>query len=217
MNIYIGGGSYCYERNSNSWLHFFSNKLNAKTEGKGYPGRGFWNSRLHLIDYLKTGTNTDLFVFCHTEPSRIISSTYSKIKHTFDADSKIPPNNKEIVEMYYKYLYEEDIHNWAMKSWFLELNQILSGKPVIHLFSSAPTFRLSEQLMGYKLKTDLFTHTLNSNTEAGPRLLENAKIINHFTIDYNIKFGNALADYCIDEVLVNPTQTKYFDFAFYNK
>lgn len=213
MNIYIGGDSYCYSRDYPSWPYVFTHKLNANLKGKGYAGRGFWKTRLHLIEYLNTGNDADLFVFCHTEPNRMLSSTYAGgIAMAFDFDSQIPTNNKEIIKMYNTYLYDQTLQNWAMEQWFLELNELLIGKSAIHLFISSPTQRLSEKLNGYKLKTSLFIHTINAEHEVGDtKPLTNTSLINHFTIDYNLKFGNALADYCIDEVLVNPLQTKYFD------
>ena len=213
MNIYIGGDSYCYSRDYPSWPYVFTHKLNANLKGKGYAGRGFWKTRLHLIEYLNTGNDADLFVFCHTEPNRMLSSTYAGgIAMAFDFDSQIPTNNKEIIKMYNTYLYDQTLQNWAMEQWFLELNELLKQKPVIHFFIEHPTKQLSEQLNGYKLESTLFTHTRNSNVGSLDPLVENyPKVVNHFPMDYNIKFGNALADYCLSDVLPNPIQTKYFE------
>jgi len=213
MHVYIGGDSYCYARGPSTWPYVFADRLNATLEGIGFAGRGFWRTRLHLMEYLDKGYDADLFVFCHTEPSRMLSSTYAGgIHKAFDLNSQIPPNNREIIKIYNTYLYDQDVHDWAMSQWFLELNEILKQKPVIHFFIEHPTKQLSEQLNGYKLESSLFTHTRNSNVGSLDPLVENyPKVVNHFTTDYNIKFGNALADYCLNEVLPNPMQTKYFD------
>jgi hypothetical protein len=213
MKVYIGGDSYCYSRGPSTWPYVFADRLNAKLEGVGCAGRGFWKTRLHLTEYLYHKNDADLYVFCHTDPNRMISSKYTGGIHSaFDADSEIPPNNKEIIKMYNTYLYDQELQNWAMQQWFSELNKILNQKPVIHLFINPPTKRLSEKLNGYKLESTLFFHTHNAGREArDPNPLTNTSLINHFTIDYNIKFGNALADYYVNEVSLNPTQTKYFD------
>ena len=215
-NIYIGGDSFCWDRRTvESWPVFLANKLNLNLCGTGFAGRGFWNTRLDLIEYLNNkdiADNTDLFIFCHTSPDRTFSATYGKYLTQEGMNPPTPTNNKEIVEIYYKYLYDEKIHNWVMEQWFLELNEILANKPVIHLFCFLESKNLSERLNGHKLSTNLYEHSLKSGSEIGDlRPMFNSSFLNHFSKNYNIRFANALVNYYLNEMSANPTQTKYFD------
>lgn len=208
-NIYIGGDSYCFHRAYDThWPYVLSNKLNLHLTGQGFPGLGFWRTRLDLLQYLKDENNlkkTKLFVFCHTSPDRMLSSRYAWVPNFTLFDE--PPNKNEVAEMYYKYLYEEKLHNWAMERWFIELNELLAEKTIIHLFCFSYAEKLSGRLNGYKLKESLHQKEvrLDNNKNA------TEKRINHFTESFNVKFANALADYYLNEIVPNPTQTKYFD------
>ena len=210
-NIYIGGDSYCFHRgNDTHWPYVLSNKLNLNLIGQGFPGRGFWRTRLNLIQYLKkedSFKNTKLFVFCHTAPERMISSFYTRGPGF--ALPEEPPNNDEIAKVYYKYLYEPNIHTWAMKQWFLEINELLAGKSVIHVFCFPSSAILSDKLNGYKLKESLHHKAVQLDDLKNKNNTEER--MNHFTKSFNVKFANALADYYFNKIVPNPTQTKYFD------
>ena len=234
-NIYVGGDSFCSDRYgpygaATGWPARLADKLNLILTGEGFPGRGFWNVRLNLIDYLKNNNydNTDLFVFCHTSPDRLLSKNYSRafIGIGYDPDPMStahppPPNNKEIVEMYDKYLYEQDIHDWAMKRWFSELNTILNGKPVVHMFCFQQSEKLSHSLNGFKLNSNLHIRArdigINDNIADYVSVPIGPEYPNHFPVSTNIKIADELANYYLNEISLNPTQTKYFDIDFYNK
>jgi hypothetical protein len=207
--IYIGGDSYCFHRGYDThWPYVLSNKLNLNLTGQGFPGRGFWRTRLDLLQYLEDENNlkkTKLFVFCHTSPWRMLSSIYTWLPNFTLFDE--PPNKHEVAKMYYKYLYEEQIHHWAMKQWFLEINELLAEKTVIHLFCFSSSAILSDRLNGYKLKESLHQKEVRLDNNKN----DTEKNINHFTESFNVKFANALADYYLNEIVPNPTQTKYFD------
>lgn len=211
-NIYIGGDSFCADRQSwkTTWPVILANKLNLNLAGRGFAGKGFWPTRLDLIEYLKdehNSKNTDLFVFCHTLQDRLLHTEYAK--DLVGAWRDVPPNNKEVAEMYYKYLYDPEVHMWAMKQWFLELNEILANKTVIHLFCFNPTVIISDRLNGHKFSENLYYMAYKMDG------LDNEDVfverLNHFTQSFNLRFANALANYYLTEVIQNPTQTKYFN------
>jgi hypothetical protein len=210
-NIYIGGDSYCFQRQHDTdWPYVLSKKLNLNLTGQGFPGRGFWRTRLDLIRYLEDADNlknTKLFVFCHTSPYRMLSSTYAWVPN-FTLPNE-PPNKNEVAKMYYKYLYEEQIHNWAMERWFIELNELLAEKTVIHLFCFSDAKKLSDRLNGYKLKESLHYKSVQLDNLHNENNTEER--INHFTKSFNVNFANSLANYYTNEILPNPMQTKYFD------
>jgi hypothetical protein len=222
-NIYIGGDSFCFDRfSSDCWPNILSNKLNLNLTGMGFAGRGFWRTRIDLLRYLEDDDNrknTDVFVLCHTDPDRMLSSDYARALvgvpiHVSNISlpyiNKVPPNNEEITEMYYKYVYEPPIHTWAMERWFIEINEILLGKTVINLFCFHHSEIISEKLNGYKLNGPLMRRALNEGWNTATDIFVKERL-NHFSVNYNIKFANALADYYLNEIVPNPTQTKYFD------
>jgi hypothetical protein len=222
-NIYISGDSFCFDRYSYTnnhdaigWPAMLADKLNLNLTGEGFAGRGFWNVRLHLIEYLnsKNYDNTDLFILCHTNPDRLLHRSYARslINIPYDA-IPVPPNNKEIVEMYDKYIYEEEIHSWAMKRWLIELGTLLEGKPVIHLFCFPQTSMLAHIPTGFKLRGSLHYKAREIGIKNGfdYTKINQSELPNHFPVDTNIKIANDLANYYINEISISPNQTKYFD------
>ena len=213
--IYIGGDSFCFDRHElHGWPGILASKLNLQLTGTAFPGRGFWRTRLDLIEYLKDEDNlenTDLFVFCHTHPDRMLSSTYARALIGMSESQGIPTphNNKEMIEVYYKYLFQVDIHDWAMERWFSEINEMLSKKNVINLFSFRKSELISQKLNGHKLNESLYNRALLDGVSTN--LDVDKERLNHFSINLNIKFANALGNYYINEIIPNLAQTKYFD------
>ena len=226
-NIYIGGDSFCFDRSrfltpnvmSKGWPQLLADNLNLNLTGQGFPGRGFWRTRLNLIQYIQDRSNfknTKLFVFCHTGPDRMIHPEYAKALARTDANgatihiNSTPYNNNEITETYYKYLYDQTVHNWAMERWFIELNELLAGPIVINLFCFESSENLSQRLNGYKLNGNLYGRAKVDGIDTENDVFAERRL-NHFSMDYNIRFANALANYYTNEILPNPMQTKYFD------
>jgi len=151
LNIYIGGGSFCHWRSDREkhWPAIVASKLNKSLQGEGYAGMGFWPVRQHLLDYKNSEyfDKTDLFVFAHTNPSRILSSKLSILpgdqQHVGITSHLSKKEQDSITRVYYKYIYDENVQQWAYDMWLTELNSLLAGKKVIHL----PCFHNSKKLV----------------------------------------------------------------------
>ena len=126
-NLYIAGDSYCFYREAadQHWPAALAQGLNLTLSGAGFPGQGWWATRQHLINYAASDLfdETDLFVLCHTEPGRMLTSR--PIWAT--------PDEEHVKEVYYKHIYSEDVAAWCVTQWYNELNQLLAGRRVVHL------------------------------------------------------------------------------------
>lgn len=151
--IYVGGDSFCYRRENpaTDWPLILANELELKLTGQGFSGSSWWPVRDDLLRYKNLDKqkfdDTKIFVFCHTEVSRIHNSQL----YYDDPDKK-----EEIYNFYMKYIYDETFHRWSMLQWFNELNNIVADKNVIHLFCFRDTEILSSELNGIKFKPNLF-------------------------------------------------------------
>ena len=217
-NIYVSGDSFCYDRSPDSWVTLLSNNLNSNLSGQGFPGYGWWITRNNLINFKKNDpikwADTELFVFCHTGPDRLLSTVYPRhyIKiPTKDKDLENQWRNIDLVnEVYYKYLYEKKFHDWAMTSWFYELNRILEGKNVIHLFCFQDSFELSHILNGHKLNGSLYTWAENDTIRKGYDY-NTVPTMNHLLLDSQKPIADFLANYYLSEIKDKGNQTKYFN------
>jgi hypothetical protein len=156
-HIYIGGDSFCYYRQANDWPGVLADKLNLQLTGRGFPGDSWWHTRQNLLQYLSTveSNSTELFVFCHTDPFRILTSQV--LFKNLEADN--------IKKNYFKYFVDYEISLWTVKHWYLELNQLLKNQKVIHFqcfSSSSEPFQL---LSGIRVITPLVELSMNNSTE----------------------------------------------------
>jgi hypothetical protein len=208
-NVYIGGDSFCFWRNDsmNHWPKILANNLSLNLEGNGYPGRSWWSTRDDFINYMKTSEydNTDLFIFCHTEPLRILS-TKVQLCSPDSVSEKLRLN-----EIYYKHIYDEEFHNWAMVRYFEELNFMLKNKKVIHLFCFSMTRNLGiDILSGYKTDTDLWS-LVQKDFDQQNKNINTEKTYNHFLPDTNQKIANFLTNLYLHEIKYQPITVKKFD------
>jgi hypothetical protein len=127
MNLYIAGDSYCFYREdpTQHWPAALAHSLDLNLTGAGYPGQGWWALRRDLIAYSKTAAfdQTQVFVLCHTEPARMLTS-----QPIWNTGQEEP-----VKEVYYKYIYSADVAAWAVEQWYQELNRLLQGRTVVHV------------------------------------------------------------------------------------
>jgi hypothetical protein len=184
--VYIGGDSFCFHRNNETttWPAILAKKLNLELEGIGFPGVSWWNSREHLLKYKQTSkfTNTEYFLFVHTDPSRILTN--------YNVSQDLPDDVElEVKKTYFKYIENKSISIWTMKSWFIELNHILQDKKVVHLFGFHEAALLYGFLIGLKFNTPLIQLSLSEPGITMDNFIIDSRL-NHFSIDSNIKLAS---------------------------
>ena len=154
-SIYIGGDSFCHHRAAGDWPVVLADKLNLQLKGHGFPGESWWHTRQHLLQYLATkkSKNTEIFVFCHTDPYRFLTS------QIFFQN----PNALAIKNQYLKYFLDYDIGLWTTKHWYLELNELLKNQKVIHLQCFESSRSIFSLLSGQRIITPLVELSLKDH------------------------------------------------------
>lgn len=200
-DILILGDSFCAAREEpTDWPLVVSQKLtghNHIPRGVGFSGGSWWSVRKALLEEIKSGI-PKVLILCHTEPNRIPNDYNIGINLSSALDGKITTDScKEYIseeklqsiavasKLYYEELWSGEYCEWAQKSWFRELDQMIEEwciPYVIHLrcfpFTASYTFKNS-----MTIQEDLFS---KSSVISG--------IPNHFTEDLNQKLGNKLVE-----------------------
>lgn len=216
-DILIIGDSFAAERLKDcSWPKRLTKLLiNDETEnrpprGKGFGGSAWWSVRGNLIEELKI-TVPKVLILCHTEATRLHS------EYDFPLNSKSVGNLERHIKnnryfagkatsfhiqriqkaavLYYKYLFNMDYHLWAQRRWFEELDGITKDYDIpyvihLHCFNHGDTYIFKNGLT--------VEETLWENSEGGkayqrnPESMFDRSLINHFTIEENLKLANAL-------------------------
>ncbi len=208
--VFVAGDSYCYYRNDHEqhWPSRLAANLGAELRGQGFPGEGWWPVRKLLLNYMQSADfdQTDLFVFCHTQPNRALTSNP-------DFYSDLEQNKK----FYLKYIQSNDVDSWTVSNWYKELSTYLVDKRVVHL----PCFSHNEfisQLTGYRLLTPMLNISIVSaggsleiNDWGGAKIRSQMnQFHNHFSPEVNTKFG----DYLTHIVTRRPEATFSEDFTY---
>lgn len=188
QNIYIVGDSFCHWRTSTDhWPVRLANKLDLSLTGNGYPGLSWWHTREDLIKYMKTPAfeDTKYFVIVHTDFMNRILSREMMFTHQDDSTVKL------VREVYIKYLQDQYINEWIMKSWFLELNTLLLGKNVIHIQAFPEIDKYVKLLSGLKLVTPLIDLSLQEIGFVRNKFLYDSRH-NHFSPENNKKLADVI-------------------------
>jgi len=144
-NICVIGDSFCaYRSTLDHWPKKLANLLNLNLIGSGLSGESWWFVRQAFLRIVnsKEFDDTELFVFCHTQPDRIIGPD-STIQRT--------NSNQPIVKSYLMHFENKEFNNWACNQWFLECNKILDGRKVIHLENFNTTKNYFKNLNGIRV------------------------------------------------------------------
>ena len=207
-DILILGDSFCENRKApTSWPMVVSQKLTGSNHiprGVGFSGGSWWSVRKALLEEIKRSI-PKVLILCHTEPHRIPNDYNLGINLASALDGKISTYRygalrdyrkeyiseeklQSIVEaskLYYEELWSSEYCEWAQKSWFRELDQMIEEwriPYVIHLrcFSSTVNYTFKNSIT---IQEDLF-----SKASVVPDMP------NHFTDDLNQKLGNKLVE-----------------------
>lgn len=155
--IYIGGDSFCKYRYDadRDWPLHLANLLGYDSiEGAGHEGESWWHTRMELQHCLASSIAEEigLFVFCHTDPHRILARNRMCQNLSNDID--------HARQVYYKHIHDYHVHNWTTQNWYRELNSWMIGRPVIHLQGFETTKDYFTMLRGIKFSCPLTTSSL---------------------------------------------------------
>jgi len=179
MNLYVGGDSFCeFRDNPNTdWPLILASCLGLPLQGQGFPGYSWWMTRKHLLQYKDSAeyNPSDVFVFCHSEPNRML------LDYTIDHTTASP---EQLKEMYFKHFHSDAISEWTTIQWYKELNDILRGHKVLHVQCFANTQHYFDTLDGLKFTTPLMELSLKEEDGNIDKFLFD-KRRNHFNTENN--------------------------------
>lgn len=188
--IYIGGDSFCFFRHdaNRHWPKRVAEDLGMSLRGVGYPGLSWWESRLHLLEYVnsKYFADTEYFVFCHTEPYRPLTKTRIPSLGLKNID----PDLEKVRETYYKYIHDDDITLWAQRQWFKEINDLLKDRKVLHLPCFDWTLKNFNVLQGEKFTEILYDLSIQDSKTND--FIDNEKTCNHFSDAGNMQLAEKI-------------------------
>jgi uncharacterized protein (DUF2461 family) len=200
-HLYVVGDSYCLYRSDPGahWPAHLAQKFNLTLTGEGYPGKSWWYLRKNLLNYMQSPMfeQTDYFVIIHTEFTR-------RLGDNMNFSNYADPLVASVTETYFKYIQQDEVDHWKMKMWFLELNQLLAGKQVIHLQGFESTNNYFDILDGLKLCTPLISLSLDQQVDRAKFFSDNRH--NHFSPEKNIALANVIFDH-IEKYYIHNTNT----------
>jgi hypothetical protein len=194
--VCVIGDSFCACRDEQSdWPLHLANLLKFKLTGIGLPGQSWWSIRKQFLQICnsKEFDSIDFFVFCHSEPHRIISSSNGTINVH---DEK----NRDMLKFYLTDIQNFEFNNWCCIQWFKELNSLLVGKKVIHIQNFSNTSEYFDTLNGIKILPNLHKLSLSEldNTDTKSFMRDTRR--NHFNTENNVRIADFLYDVYINHV-----------------
>lgn len=210
-DILIVGDSFCsYRDTSDSWPQIVACALTGKKfdsavqpRGKGFAGGAWWSYRKVLVREFSIKPPKVLIV-CHTEPYRIPNDRDYSLNYVTVEDRIMTVDNEkhpmpvavaEAAMAYYKELYSNEFHHWAVNQWFLELDNLCKTnnvEKIIHLYC------FDGEYTNYTFEhgTTVATPAMSSYAEKSRRVFFRFKnkVINHFTVAGNRLFADSIID-----------------------
>lgn len=168
-NILIAGDSFCGDWQY--WPQFLREKFFPKELFPqrsliiACPGGSWWDIRSVMLRDMQSNaqwyTYLQWLIYIHPSSVRPIAADQKLTqeimvelpsKYTSDTFSEI----KLCKSLYYKYVYNQNFHQWAMSKWCLELNSLFAAANVIHLFADNNDIAFaSNMLQGIKTTVSL--------------------------------------------------------------
>jgi hypothetical protein len=195
-DLLILGDSFCSDRTTNTdWPVIVQQSLSTTLRGQGFPGASWWSVRNSLIRQLKFLPK--IAIFCHTEPNRlphaddwgINSGTVElgMIHQLNSYDQPMPAEFDVACKLYYKHLWYQEYHNWAMTRWLYELDELTKDiEIVLHFFGFDDIHRHHRFQHGVSFSDPLITYAVNHL---------GLDIRNHFDIATNQRFADVVLEH----------------------
>lgn len=184
--LYVVGDSFCAYRSdaTSHWPAALAKLCNLELKGIGVPGSSWWATRDNLLNYKSSHDfdNTDLFIFCHTEPHRIVTGLDTTHSHLPD----------KLKELWYKYAHNNEFYKWTVHQWFLELNSLVPAEKTIHVQGFQSSLDLTYLLKGVKITTPLESLSLSGLDRSAWADQMHDTRHNHFEPADNLKLANIL-------------------------
>jgi hypothetical protein len=179
MNLYVGGDSFCFYRDNpnTDWPLIMANKLGLSLQGQGFPGSSWWLTRKNLKDFLdsKDYTANDIFVICHTDYSRPPISYFPKIGFT--------ASREEINRLWLTHFFSQEFSDWALTSWYSELNTWLRNHFVLHLNCFEYEKKFANKLDGIVYHNSLLNVSKQEMSKPSDMMYDARR--NHFSTEKN--------------------------------
>lgn len=199
-DVLIVGDSFCAGRHhQHEWPQLLTCALTSQPydakripRGRGFSGASWWSARRCIIDELNTWPPVKVLIVCHTDAHRIPNDNdYSlnavSVEHRWlhrerGGDDVMPERMALAGKLYYEELISWSFNEWAVKRWYLELEQIIDQHPsiekIIHLFCFDGNFHQFKK--GVTVTDTLFKHRSKN------------EVSNHFDLAGNARMANSL-------------------------
>jgi hypothetical protein len=188
-NIIVVGDSFC--ANQHMWPAELAKYLGLNLVGQGIGGASWWPSRQFLISLPQTTIdNTEVMVFAHTNSGRIptLNNKLVSFDHSVEPQSEI----EKAVNLYYKYISDQQFMDWAQQQWLLEIAQQWGHKKLCHLHCFPWTTDYQNLMAGLVVQPNLSAISLNEISAKKFDLFDDCRL-NHLNQHNNKALAQELA------------------------
>ena len=188
-NIIVVGDSFCSAQQL--WPTQLANYLGLNLVGQGISGGSWWPVRHFLMSLpQETIDATEVVVFAHTSSGRI--PTVNQDLGRFDYRSRPQNEMQTAVQLYYKYIFDDQFLDWAQQQWFREIDQLWGHKKICHLHCFPWTVRDQHLLSDLTVQPNLSAISLNEISAKDLNLFDDNRP-NHFNEHNNCVLAQELA------------------------
>ncbi len=186
-DILIVGDSFCAGRHyEHEWPQLLTCAVTGQTfdpnhipRGRGFSGASWWSARRCIVNELNTWPPVKVLIVCHTDAHRIpndndhslnsVSVERRWLHRERGGDDVMPERLALAGKLYYEELISWGFNEWAVKRWYLELEEIVDQHTTIeksiHLFCFDGNFHkfrngvtVEDTLIKHRSKNEVSNH-----------------------------------------------------------
>ena len=193
-NLIVVGDSFSSD--PAGWPGTLAQQLNLNLVCYGVGGQPWWAARNFMTKLSPDTVDTaEFIVFAHTNAGRVptLNEQIGRTDHSQRPESEI----ETAIQLYYKYIHEQDFLTWAQQQWFMEIARVWGHKKLCHLHCFPWTLSYSRLLTGLNVTTNLAALSLNELGATEFRLVGDRRT-NHFNQYNNQQLGLQIAGLLTD-------------------